>query len=67
MWAVEGCSGIGRHEANRLLADDEQVVDVPPKLSARLGRSVGVMQAAQSVRGVSVNLQSHAVVSHAPS
>jgi transposase len=27
--------GIGRHVANRLLADGEQVVDVPPKLSAR--------------------------------
>ncbi|SCL50139.1 Transposase [Micromonospora eburnea] len=35
MWAIEGCQGIGRHIANRLLADDEQVVDVPPKLSAR--------------------------------
>jgi transposase len=35
VWAVEGCSGIGRHVATRLLADGEQVVDVPPKLSAR--------------------------------
>ncbi len=35
VWAVEGCSGIGRHIANRLLADGEQIVDVPPKLSAR--------------------------------
>jgi transposase len=35
IWAVEGCQGIGRHIANRLLADGEQVVDVPPKLSAR--------------------------------
>ena len=35
VWAVEGCRGIGRHIANRLLADGEQVVDVPPKLSAR--------------------------------
>jgi len=34
-WAIEGCRGIGRHIANRLLADGEQVVDVPPKLSAR--------------------------------
>ena len=34
-WAVEGCQGIGRHIANRLLCDGEQVVDVPPKLSAR--------------------------------
>jgi transposase len=35
VWAIEGCRGIGRHVANRLLADGEDVVDVPPKLSAR--------------------------------
>jgi transposase len=35
MWAVEGCSGIGRHVAQRLVADGETVVDVPAKLSAR--------------------------------
>jgi transposase len=35
VWAIEGCAGIGKHLANRLLADGEQVVDVPPKLSAR--------------------------------
>lgn len=35
IWAVEGCSGIGHHVATRLLAEGEQVVDVPPKLSAR--------------------------------
>ena len=34
-WAIEGCSGIGRRIANRLIADGESVVDVPPKLSAR--------------------------------
>lgn len=34
-WAIEGCSGIGRHIATRLLTDGESVVDVPPKLSAR--------------------------------
>jgi transposase len=34
-WAVEGCQGIGRHIANRLLADGQDVLDVPPKLSAR--------------------------------
>jgi transposase len=33
--AVEGCNGIGRHLAQRLVADGEQVVDVPAKLSAR--------------------------------
>jgi transposase len=35
VWAIEGCSGIGKHIAVRLLADGEDVVDVPPKLSAR--------------------------------
>jgi transposase len=35
VWAVEGCSGIGRPIAARLVAAGEQVVDVPPKLSAR--------------------------------
>jgi transposase len=35
VWAIEGCQGIGGHVANRLLAQGEQVVDVPPKLSAR--------------------------------
>ncbi|GAA1630647.1 IS110 family transposase [Actinoplanes couchii] len=34
-WAVEGCSGIGRHVAQRLVADGETVLDVPAKLSAR--------------------------------
>ena len=36
VWAIEGCQGIGRHIANRILKDGEQVVDVPPKLSARV-------------------------------
>ena len=35
VWAIEGCNGIGRHVALRLLADGQEVVDVPPKLSAR--------------------------------
>jgi transposase len=35
-WAIEGCAGIGKHIAQRLIADGEQVVDVPPKLSARM-------------------------------
>ena len=34
--AVEGCQGIGRHLASRLLADGEQVIDVPAGLSARM-------------------------------
>ena len=36
VWAVEGCSGIGRHVAQRLVADGETVLDVPAKLSARV-------------------------------
>jgi transposase len=35
VWAVEGCSGIGHHVAMRLLSDGQQVIDVPPKMSAR--------------------------------
>jgi len=33
---VEGCNGIGRHIAHRLVHDGETVVDVPPKLSAQV-------------------------------
>ena len=29
VWAVEGCNGVGRHLAQRLVADGEPVVDVP--------------------------------------
>jgi transposase len=36
VWAVEGCAGIGRHIAQRLVADGEPVLDVPPKLSSCL-------------------------------
>ena len=35
-WAVENASGLGRHLAVRLAASGESVVDVPPKLSARV-------------------------------
>jgi transposase len=35
VWGVEGCAGIGRHLAQRLVADGETVLDVPAKLSAR--------------------------------
>jgi len=35
VWAVEGCNGVGRHLAQRLVADGETVLDVPAKLSAR--------------------------------
>ena len=48
VWAVEGCNGIGKHIAHRLVHDGETVVDVPPKLSAQVrvfatgnGRMVG--------------------------
>lgn len=36
VWAIEGCQGIGKHVALRLLTAGEEVVDVPPKLSARM-------------------------------
>ncbi len=36
VWAVEGCNGIGRHIAHRLVHDGERVLDVPPKLSAQV-------------------------------
>ena len=35
-WAIEGAHGVGRPLAQRLLADGEQVVDVPAKLAARV-------------------------------
>jgi len=34
-WAVEGASGVGTNLAQRLLADGETVLDVPPKLATR--------------------------------
>ena len=36
VWAVEGCNGIGKHIAHRLVHDGEAVVDVPAKLSAQV-------------------------------
>jgi transposase len=36
LWAIEGCNGIGKHIAHRLVHDGESVVDVPPKLSAQV-------------------------------
>jgi transposase len=35
-WAIEGCEGIGRHVAQRLVPLGEDVLDVPAKLSARM-------------------------------
>ena len=52
IWAVEGCNGIGRHLAHRLVHDGEIVVGVPPKLSAQVrvfatgnGRKTGPVDA----------------------
>jgi len=39
-WAIEGCQGIGRHIAMRLIAEGEHVVDVPAKLSAAQARKL---------------------------
>ncbi|MFE4460423.1 IS110 family transposase [Nocardia tengchongensis] len=36
VWAVEGCNGIGRHLAHRLIHAGETVIDVPTKLSAQV-------------------------------
>lgn len=36
VWAIEGCNGIGKHIAHRLVHDGESVIDVPPKLSAQV-------------------------------
>ncbi len=35
-WAVEGADGVGHLLAQQLLAAGERVLDVPPKLSARV-------------------------------
>ncbi len=35
-WAVENAGGLGKHFSQRLAATGESVVDVPPKLSARV-------------------------------
>jgi transposase len=35
-WGVENAGGLGRHLAGRLAAAGESVVNVPPKLSARV-------------------------------
>ena len=40
VWAVEGCNGIGRHVAARLLAREQDVVDVPAEA---LGAGQGVL------------------------
>jgi hypothetical protein len=58
VWAVEDGAGIGRHIAQRLVADGESVIDVPAKLSARVrvfdtgqGRKTGPGRRPQRGRG----------------
>jgi transposase len=36
VWAIEGCNGVGRHIAHRLVAGGETVRDVPAELSAQV-------------------------------
>src|SRR4051794_10185813 len=36
VWAVEGARGVGAALAQRLVAEGEPVLDVPPRLSARV-------------------------------
>ena len=43
VWAVEGCNGIGRHVAARLLAREQDVVDVPAEA---LGAGPGLLDRA---------------------
>ncbi len=75
-WAVEGAHGVGRSVAQQLVADGEQVVDVPAKLAARVrvlsvghGRktdhddAVSVAVAAQGASGLRrVGVEGHEVV-----
>jgi transposase len=77
-WAVEGAHGIGRALAQRLIADGEQVLDVPAKLAARVrvlsvghGRksdgddAVSVAVAARNAAGLrQVGVEDQAVVLH---
>ncbi|MFD6356886.1 IS110 family RNA-guided transposase [Nocardia tengchongensis] len=45
VWAVEGCNGIGRHLAHRLVHDGEAVIDVPAKLATGNGRKTDPVDA----------------------
>jgi transposase len=77
-WAVEGAHGIGRALAQQLVAEGEQVVDVPAKLAARVrvlsvghGRksdphdAVSVAVAARNALGLrQVGVEDQAVVLH---
>ena len=50
-WAVEGAGGVGHLLAQQLLAAGERVLDVPPKLAAR----VRLLQAGDTNKGLSIN------------
>jgi transposase len=77
-WAVEGAHGVGRPVAQRLVADGQQVLDVPAKLAARVrvlstghGRktdqadAVSVAVAARNAPSLRpVGVEDHAVVLH---
>jgi hypothetical protein len=48
-WAIEGCQGIGKHVAMRLIADEEAVVDVSTE-DVRAGSDVRHRAGAQDRR-----------------
>ena len=50
VWAVEGCNGIGRHLAHRLVHDGEVVFGVPPQ-AVRAGAGVRHRHRPQDRRG----------------
>lgn len=62
VWAVEGCQDVGRHLAQRLVADNEPVLDVPAKLSAR----ARVFSTGQGRKTDATDAHSIAVVACAP-
>jgi len=51
-WAIEGCQGIGRHVANRLLADGEQVDFQTVKGADTVGRESGGQNVAIGLTGL---------------
>src|SRR5438034_1220870 len=51
-WAVEGAGGIGHLLAQQLLSAGERVLDVPPKLAARVR-----LRATEDLRGVDIRIR----------
>jgi transposase len=51
VWAIEGCTGIGKHIAHRLVHDGEAVFDVPAKLCAQV-RVLPPATAARPIRSM---------------